>query len=410
MLKMSNASKKTTTVLFISHEASRTGAPLMLLSFLRWFREQAGIPFSVLLKRDGPLRSAFERLCPTYVLYRPESLRVRIAGKLARWAGQTVPWQADPSVLRKIRGSGKMGLIYSNTAVNGDALELLRDLGSPILSHVHELEGTIRSWPVPGCAGPTFTRTNRYVAASDAVRENLVAGHGVVRERVDRVYTAFSMPSDLSRTFADSSVARGELQGLGLAANRRIVVGCGTISERKGTDLFVEMAGRVVRRLGAKAPAFVWVGGGRQAGELDRMRQDIVARGLARDVFCIGLTDEPLKYLVLADVFVMPSREEPFGIVCLEAGALGKPVVCFASAGIAEIMHEDGGIVVPHLDIDAMADAVQRLLEDGPLRVRLGQMLKERVMREHTIDTIGPQIMRAMARCAPEFEELQRWR
>ena len=68
------------------------------------------------------------------------------------------------------------------------------------------------------------------------------------------------------------------------------------------------------------------------------------------------------------------------------------------------------GKIVPGLDAAAVAGAVQRLLEDETLGVRLGQNLKERVMREHTIETIAPQIMRSMAKCAPEFTELQRWR
>ena len=400
-----------TEVLFISHEASRTGAPLMLLNFLGWFREHTGIPFVLLLKRDGALRSAFEKLGPTHVLYRPESLRVRIAGKFARWAGKTVPWQADPGVIHRLKQSRKVGLIYSNTALNGDVLDLLRDRECPVLSHVHELESAIQSWPIPGCVGPTFVHTDRFVAASDAVLENLVTKHSVARDHIDRVYTALSISSDLAQAVTMGSEARRELEAAGLMMNRRIVVGCGTISERKGTDFFVQLAECIVRRLGAKAPAFVWVGGGRKAGDLDVVRQDVVARGLVKDVFFLGLTDKPLKYLELADVFVLTSREDPFPIVCMEAGVLEKPVVCFAGAGgTPELVRDDGGRIVPYLEIDAMAGAVQRLLEDYALRVRLGQTLKERVLREHTIETIAPQIMRAMAKCAPEFEELQKWR
>ena len=41
---------------------------------------------------------------------------------------------------------------------------------------------------------------------------------------------------------------------------------------------------------------------------------------------------------------------------------------------------------------------------------QVGRTLKERVMQEHRIETIGPQIMRAMAKCAPGFEELRKWR
>ncbi|MEI6632882.1 MAG: hypothetical protein WCP22_03575, partial [Chlamydiota bacterium] len=51
-------------VLFISHDARRMGAPILLLNFLRWFKEHAGIPFEILLGDDGELRPEFEALAP----------------------------------------------------------------------------------------------------------------------------------------------------------------------------------------------------------------------------------------------------------------------------------------------------------------------------------------------------------
>ena len=395
-------------VLFISHEASRTGAPLMLLNFVRWFRERAGIPFAVLAKYDGPLRSEFEALGPFFVFYRRGSWRVRIEGKLARMRGMPLPWMADPDPLRRLRKHGSVGLIYSNTVLNGDVLETMRGWRCPVITHAHELEWNIQNWPMPGCVEPTFALTDRYVAASDAALGNLVRNHGVRRDRVVRVYAPCDVSPDAAETTPSEALER--LRDLGVAPHRRIVISCGGITRRKGTDLFVQLAGRVVRQLGPQAPAFVWVGGSRSDAETEAMKRQIADGGLSRDVFLVGQTPYPADYLVLADVFVLPSREESFGIVCLEAGALGKPVVCFASAGVAEVVREDGGIVVPHLDMDAMTSAVVRLLGDPALCGRLGTVLRGRVLRDHTIEVIGPQLMRAMAQCAPEFLELQKWR
>jgi glycosyltransferase involved in cell wall biosynthesis len=393
------------TLLFISHEASRTGAPLMLLNFVRWFRQHAGVPFVVLLKRDGPLRAAFEELGPTHVFYRPDSLRARLSGKLARLRGQAMPWPGDPRALRRIRQIGPIGLIYSNTVLNGDVLDVLREWGCPVLTHAHELETVIRDWPLPGCAEGTWACTNRYVAVSSPVLENLVERHAVPRDRIELVPEAFAPVTAGARCAPDL------LAGLDLPHGRRVVAGSGTISERKGSDLFVAVAQRVVRQLGAAAPVFLWVGGGRRAGDLESARRDLAERGLASAVRMVGPTNQPYAYLGAADVFLMTSREDPFPIVCLEAGALGKPVICFAGAGGApELVREDGGLVVPHLDVEAMADAVLRLLEDEPLRTRLGKTLQERVLREHMIEAIGPRLLQAMARCAPDFAELQRWR
>ena len=57
----------TKKVLFISHDASRTGAPLVLLNFLKWFKVNTAIPFLVLLKIDGEMEPEFQELGPTFV-------------------------------------------------------------------------------------------------------------------------------------------------------------------------------------------------------------------------------------------------------------------------------------------------------------------------------------------------------
>src|SRR5690242_5918890 len=54
--------------LFVSHDASLTGAPIVLLNFLRWLSAQQLMPFEVLLREGGPLQTEFERIAPTQVL------------------------------------------------------------------------------------------------------------------------------------------------------------------------------------------------------------------------------------------------------------------------------------------------------------------------------------------------------
>ena len=79
-------------------------------------------------------------------------------------------------------------------------------------------------------------------------------------------------------------------------------------------------------------------------------------------------------FFAALDVFAMPSRTDSFGIVFLEAWANGLPVVAAAAGGVAEVVdHGETGLLVPFGDVQALADALGRLLADRDTARRLGE-------------------------------------
>jgi glycosyltransferase involved in cell wall biosynthesis len=100
------------------------------------------------------------------------------------------------------------------------------------------------------------------------------------------------------------------------------------------------------------------------------------------------------------DVFALPSREDPFPLVMLEAATHGLPTVCFAQAGGApEFVGADAGVVVPYLDVDAFAAACAALRDDPARRTALGLEARRRVGAEHGVETQGPKLLRSIERC-----------
>lgn len=80
-----------------------------------------------------------------------------------------------------------------------------------------------------------------------------------------------------------------------------------------------------------------------------------------------------------ASLVLMPSREESFGLVALESGLMGRPVVASHVGGLPEVVrHGETGLTVPVDDPQAMAEAAIGLLEDPPLAQRLGESARER--------------------------------
>jgi glycogen(starch) synthase len=82
-----------------------------------------------------------------------------------------------------------------------------------------------------------------------------------------------------------------------------------------------------------------------------------------------------------ADLFALPSRSEPFGIVLLEAGAAGLPVIASRTGGIAELLeHEKTGLLIPSDDESALFEALRRLLCDRDYAGRLAAAWHSRVL------------------------------
>jgi glycosyltransferase involved in cell wall biosynthesis len=107
----------------------------------------------------------------------------------------------------------------------------------------------------------------------------------------------------------------------------------------------------------------------------------------------IDAKPNPYTYMSMCDIFMLPSREDSFGLVGLEAASLGKPVLCFAGGGgMQEFVEEDAGVVVPYLRTDLMAQAVVSLQQNAAKRLTLGSQAAKKVREQHAVEIILPQI------------------
>ncbi len=99
----------------------------------------------------------------------------------------------------------------------------------------------------------------------------------------------------------------------------------------------------------------------------------------------LGALDEKQKrdFFAALDVFALPSRSDSFGIVLLEAWANGAANVGYRAGGVGWVIrHEQDGLLVKCCEVDGLATALVRLVEDGALRRRLGEAGRERTRKE----------------------------
>jgi glycosyltransferase involved in cell wall biosynthesis len=376
-------------VLFIGHYAGRTGAPFVLLHFLRWLREHSEIDFEVLLRHGGELLGDFEAIAPTRVLNRglivngEQSLIVRARRKfgllpsIAEQIAQYYPRERFP-------------LVYANTVTNGELLSIFSQLGHRTICHAHEMEHVIKiqGGDAAKCAAAT---TDHFIAASRAVGHDLQRTLQIPAEKISVVHE-FGRPTSLSKESQEA--ARNKIRAeLGIGISDMVVGMCGTAGWRKGSDLFALIAKAVLAIHPQQRYVFLWVGVESNSQEYWQMVHDAARLGLNESIKLVAPVPNAEDYLSAMDMLTLTSREDPFPIVMLEAAALGVPVLCFAGTGGGpEFVGSESGAVVPYLDINAMAKAVVSIATNAEWREHLVNTARARVSSEFSLAVQAPKL------------------
>lgn len=142
---------------------------------------------------------------------------------------------------------------------------------------------------------------------------------------------------------------------------------------KRVSDLF-EVLARVRKQLPAR---LLLVGDGPEMPLADRRAREL---GVHEHVLFLGRRAEFVEYLQHADVFVLPSETESFGLAALEALSAGIPVCGYRVGGLRDVVSEDVGRLVEPLDVDALALAVLDVISDPERRRKLGTAARARVL------------------------------
>jgi glycosyltransferase involved in cell wall biosynthesis len=181
-----------------------------------------------------------------------------------------------------------------------------------------------------------------------------------------------------------------------------VVGGCGSLNWWKAPELFILVAHRLRTRRPEASVRFVWVGGTLRSADHERLCHDVDRLGLGGIVRFLGTQVDPHRYFAVFDTFLLTSREDAFPFVCVEAAALGLPIVCFErSGGAPEIVGDDAGFVVPYLDLAAVADHLALLMDDPALRHRLGEQGASKARERYTLEQMGQQLGSVLDRYLP---------
>lgn len=183
---------------------------------------------------------------------------------------------------------------------------------------------------------------------------------------------------DIGRYAGQDGAAFRTRHGLG---DRPFVLFMGRLNKIKGPDLLLQ----AFCKLGHQFNGYHLVFAGPDEGMLSKLQAMVSLRRVESRVHFIGFVggDEKVGAYHVADLIVVPSRQEAMSIVVLEAGASGKPVLLTDQCGFDEVAKVNGGYVVP-VSVDGLCDGLQSMLADPEQLKTMGKNLHQLVSRKYT--------------------------
>lgn len=359
---------RSASMLVVGHAATRTGAPAVTLSWLRWLQEQ-GVHTEAVVLAGGALETDFE------------AAGARVIGPMGSHA-----WMIE-------RGLSKLGMkrsaalaalvrhgpvlrrttaptVYLGSVTAGFALRFL-PADRQVVTHVHELDFVVDAFVSAEMWLRLVERTSVWVAPADCVSE-MLERRGVAPDRI------VIQPEFVDRR----SLRQGDVTGetirrrLGVPEDTVLIGAAGTTDWRKGADLFIRLAASLDRGPDIAGAHFVWIGGSSRPDDLRHFWHDVAMLGLEDRFHFIGEVDDAPAWIASLDVLCVTSREDPMPLVAIEASMHSTPIVAFDCGGLSEVARGHDGermLVVDHLDIDAMDGSVRSLLRDKERAVGMAE-------------------------------------
>jgi glycogen(starch) synthase len=260
---------------------------------------------------------------------------------------------------------------------------LAKRFGAPLLTTIHATEhGRHQGWVdkhpqtyIHGVERWITNRSDRVIACSHYMREQIADIFGVDEERISVIPNGID-PDDLQpQDPAELTRLRAEFA----APDEKLVLLIGRLVYEKGFQLALEAMPRLIEEV--PGTRFLIAGSGTHEAELHKQAEDL---GLMEHGTFLGwIGDDVLHSLYkIADLTVVPSIYEPFGLVALEAMASGCPCIVADTGGLREVVpHEEAGLRFRAHDPEALAEVAIRVLSDDELGRSLVEEAYEHLRR-----------------------------
>ena len=239
-----------------------------------------------------------------------------------------------------------------------------------------------------------YSKLSLWVTLTQKMKENVLC---FTRMQPSNVMV-IPLGTDLER-FDPALYSKSESRSLfGLPLEKNIIGILGRLDPGKGQEIIIRALPQLIR---LHPDLLLVLAGEETAGEhgykkhLEDLSHEL---SIEKNIRFIPFTNDVPRLMSALDVFVLPSFGETFGLVVIEAMALGKPIVATNAGGLPEIILDgETGILVPPRDVNAAACAIEKLLSNDRLRESLGTSARAEALRHFSMDSCVDALLGGLA-------------
>jgi glycosyltransferase involved in cell wall biosynthesis/ubiquinone/menaquinone biosynthesis C-methylase UbiE len=383
--------RRKATILVVSHEASRTGAPILGLNLV----QQLSARYNVisLILGGGELIDHFSKAGAAVHVIDVLHMNDR---------------ELDRDV-KAITARYPLTFAIVNSVESRRVLKALKNEAVPTVTLIHEFSAYTR----PRSAIPdVIVQSTMTVFSTKITLENSVSdfrlnpGSSIYVEPQGKCVVPASL-TGASEASSEKLWLSRMLRPEG-GYGKFLVIGAGAVQLRKGVDLFIDCATILANQPGGERFQFVWIGSGYDT-DLDGIYSVYLADQMER-----GQVESQVKILRptsqievayrAADLFLLSSRLDPLPNVAIDALTMGVPVLCFErTTGIADFLLENGlgeQCVAKYLDTHDLAQKVRALADSDELRARVSDQCRAAAEKEFDMNAYGSKIEAIALRAA----------
>jgi len=350
-------------ILFISHEASRTGAPLALLGFIKYLCKLEKYELNILFLKGGDLISEFDNYGNIEIVNFKLTIYERIINRIFR---------IKINKTLKLINKNNYDLIYINSLASIPFIKKCNELKCEnIILHIHERIIDYNSENIKLLKEFSF-KVSKVICVSKLVVNDFAKIIDINNLTLKVIY-----PITNSHTFKKNETPFDLFKNL--PSNSFIVGGSGNYYFKKGIDLFIDTASLILNFEKKNKPIyFIWAGGFGNVTREKEIINKIKQLKLENNVLLLPLINNPIEVYRMFDVFYNVSKEESFGLAAFENGLLGNPIICFENTcGIEELISKNNGKIIKDREAFIAAKEIIKFYTDPNKLLQFSEQIKD---------------------------------